>query len=441
MQLGSYGSAFLVSNTGVFISQQDENLVMRENIFSLAQTHNHFELREIGKRMTRGETGFTPFDCPLSDELCWLVYVPVETTGWALAALFPQHELLEQIHELSRNQLKIGFVCFLLLFLVVLLIAGSITRPILQLDRAVATLVSGNLETPLPTISGQDEIARLGQSFSKMRNDLRVYMHRLTETVAAKERIESELQIARHIQSSMLPRLFPPFPDRTEFNIYAFMEPAREVGGDFYDFFFITPDKLCCIVGDVSGKGIPAALFMVITKALLRMEAMNDIPPEQILERVNNHLCPDNDECMFITVYCAILNVTTGELCCANAGHNPPALCRARDGEKATFEFMTTNSNLVLGVMPDMEFKPDSVTIEAGDIFFPYTDGVTEAMNPRDEQFSEVRFKETLTAVKDASLERILQKVREEITAFADGAEQSDDITMLCLKYNGKNKK
>ena len=253
------------------------------------------------------------------------------------------------------------------------------------------------------------------------------------ETRAAKQLIEGELQAATEIQSSMLPRIFPPFPDREEFDIFATMEPAREVGGDFYDFFLIGESKLCFLIGDVSGKGVPASLFMAISKTLLKTEALRGHSPDEILFRVNDILYPDNDTNMFVTVFCVILDIKTGEVQLANGGHNPPLICT--DG--GNFEFVQVPEGFVVGPMPDMEYECKKLSLKPNDIIFMYTDGVTEAMSPEGQLFSDERLKQCLSNLRGKGIEDIIHGVRTEITNFARGRTQSDDITMLALKYKG----
>jgi sigma-B regulation protein RsbU (phosphoserine phosphatase) len=249
-----------------------------------------------------------------------------------------------------------------------------------------------------------------------------------------KKKIESELNVATEIQASMLPRIFPPFPDRKDFNIFASMEPAKEVGGDLYDFFLIGEDKLCFLIGDVSGKGVPASLFMAIVRTLLKTEALRGIPPHEILYRVNNILYPDNDASMFVTIFCVILDLNTGEMQFANGGHNPPLIC----GNGGGIDFMQLPKSFVVGPMPDIEYMSQQMTLEPNDVIFLYTDGVTEAMNPKKELFSGERLKQCLSRLKDKSLEEIIDGVRTEIRDFTQGASQSDDITMLALRFNGQ---
>ncbi|RJR35111.1 MAG: HAMP domain-containing protein [Desulfobacteraceae bacterium] len=255
----------------------------------------------------------------------------------------------------------------------------------------------------------------------------------LKRTVAEMERIEADLRIARDIQVGVLPRSFPAFPERSDFEIFAFMEPAREVGGDFYDFFLVDENKLCFMIGDVSGKGIPAALFMMVTKILLKTMAKGGMSPDEILFNVNNILSPDNDASMFVTVLCAILDTQTGELMIGNAGHNPPLLCRC--GED--FEYIALPRSFVLGPMQEIRFPCETLSLRAGDTIFFYTDGVTEAADPTYELFSPERLKHGLDELKGKDAQGIVYGIRDMVRVFASGAPQSDDITMLGVRYFG----
>jgi sigma-B regulation protein RsbU (phosphoserine phosphatase) len=283
-------------------------------------------------------------------------------------------------------------------------------------------------------VEGSDEIGLLGSSFNKMAVDLGDYMERLKVTTAAKERIESELKVAHEIQAGILPRLFPAFPDRKEFDIYALMDPAKEVGGDFYDFFIVDNDKLYFAIGDVSDKGVPAALFMMITRTLLKNEAMRGLSPEEVLFNVNNTIFPENDSCMFVTILLASLDLRTGELELSNAGHNPPLLFSGGAG----FEFIKLPKGLVVGAREGSVFEKMSLRLKEKDTLFFYTDGVTEAMNPNREFFSEARLRDGLSSLRAYDAQAVIKGIREDISGFALGAIQSDDITMLTLRYLGR---
>lgn len=230
----------------------------------------------------------------------------------------------------------------------------------------------------------------------------------------------------------MLPCIFPPFPDREEFDIYASMNPAKEVGGDFYDFFLTDDTHLAVVMADVSGKGVPAALFMVITKSLIKNYAQLVEDPAEVFTRTNKQLCENNDEGMFVTAFMGILDLESGLFSFANAGHNPP-LIRKGNGD---FEWLKMQPRFVLAGMETTIYKTEQIQLAKGDVFFTYTDGVTEAMNQAHELFSDNKLLETINQTKDMSVEEMLQHIKAEVAAFSDGAEQADDITMLALKIN-----
>lgn len=429
------GDAYLISKNGTIITHNVKNLIMNESFFGIAEERRDPEMREIGRKMIRGESGFLTFTSIGRGKKCWMYYAPVPSTGWTLAVLFPEEEFLEDIRRHNLAAALGGGIGILLLVIVVIIISRSITRPLSLMAKAADAIGKGNMDIELPGITSQDEVGKLAAAFRTMQTSLKDYIRRLTETTAAKERIESELKIAHDIQTSMLPRIFPAFPQRKEFDIFAVMEPAKEVGGDFYDFFLINDKRLCFVMGDVSGKGVPAALFMMITKILLKNEALQGTAVDETLYKVNNIVALDNDTSMFTTVICAMLDTETGEVEFANAGHNPPLV---RQG-KGDFDFLNIGNSFVLGPMPNTRFISRKIKLAPGDSILLYTDGVTEAMNPAHKMFSEQRLKECINRVKDRALTEIVQALREEIRAFANAEPQSDDITVLVLKYYGKD--
>ncbi|MCD6297838.1 MAG: PP2C family protein-serine/threonine phosphatase, partial [Deltaproteobacteria bacterium] len=276
-------------------------------------------------------------------------------------------------------------------------------------------------------------VGKLTHSFGDMKSSLKQYIEELTETTAAKERIESELKIAHDIQMGMLPKIFPPFPNRKEFDIYATIVPARDVGGDLYDFFFLDEDHLCFSVGDVSGKGVPASLFMAITQTLVKTKATKGLISATVLSRVNEDLSLDNPSLMFVTLFLGILNIRTGELEYCNGGHNPPYIIRA-NGE---LEPVETTNGMALGVVKDFHYKSKKVVLQKGDTIFLYSDGVTEAMNDKDELFTEERLEKGLKVLKDMPIQELINGIMDKLRAFSKGAPQSDDITMMRLKFYG----
>lgn len=249
----------------------------------------------------------------------------------------------------------------------------------------------------------------------------------------AKQVIEGELKAAREIQMGIVPRIFPPFPDRKEFDINAVLVPAKEVGGDFYDFFFIDDDRLFFAIGDVSGKGVPGSLFMAVTITLLRSTAMQGKKAGEMLEIVNNSLSRENATNMFVTVFCGVLNIRTGFVEYANAGHNPPFVIR-RDGG---IDMLSGNGALVLAAMENTPYETMAVTLSPGDMIFHYTDGVTEAMDTKGNFFTDERLAGALKKTRGMPADDAVSAILAEIHTFASGAEQSDDITMLAIRYAG----
>jgi sigma-B regulation protein RsbU (phosphoserine phosphatase) len=362
-----------------------------------------------------------------------MVYAPLPSSKWSLAVLFPQGELMADVMRLNKIVVILGVLGFVFLLLVIVFIARSITRPLTVLAGATESIATGNLDVAIPEIGTGDEVGKLAQSFDYMKRSLKQYIADLTETTAAKERIESELQIAHDIQMGILPKIFPPFPEMPEFDLHAALEPAREVGGDLFDFFFLDDDHLCFNVGDVSGKGVPASLFMAITKTLIKTKAAGDVPPEIILDRVNNDLSADNPSLLFVTLFLGILDIRNGTVEYCNGGHNPPYIIRA-NGE---IEALQLTGGIALGVVEDFSFQSKRIALNEGDTLFIYSDGVTEAMNSEHELFSEARLEAELNRLRDLPVDGIITGVMEAIRRFSGDEPQTDDITVMVIRYNG----
>ncbi len=309
-------------------------------------------------------------------------------------------------------------------------------RPISLLNKASGEMVS-NLESGTEfqiDVHTGDEIEELARSFEKMNGEVREYIRRLSEVTAEKERIGAELSVATRIQANMLPSIFPPFPDRSDMDIYATMHPAKEVGGDFYDFFLIDSSHLGVVIADVSGKGVPAALFMVIAKTLIKNRTLMGGTPAEILAFVNNQLCENNEEEMFVTVWLGILDLTTGLMTAANAGHEYPVLKR----KGGSFELFKDKHGFVLAGTENSRYRDYEIQFEPGDTLFVYTDGVTEAANVDKELFKTSRMVEALNRHTTEACEPLLREMQKEIQSFVKDAAQFDDITMLALTYYGQ---
>ena len=316
-----------------------------------------------------------------------------------------------------------------------------VIAPLKQLEEVSASFVESSRQTQDPSridykradIHTGDEMEVLSDALNAMFDDTRRYMTNLLSVTAEKEKIGAELNVATQIQADMLPRIFPAFPDRREFDLYAFMHPAREVGGDFYDFFLIDEDHLCMVIADVSGKGVPAALFMVIAKTLIKNQAMMGDDPADILGKVNEQLCEGNDAMLFVTVWISILTISTGKGIAANAGHEHPVIRRAG----GSYELVVYRHSPAVAAMEGMRFRQHSFELHPGDRLFVYTDGVPEATNAESELFGNERMLDVLNSQPDRKPHALLETMKREIDVFVGEAPQFDDITMLCLDYFG----
>ena len=349
--------------------------------------------------------------------------------GWLLSIQIPEKEVFAEAEKRnSRFSVIIASSSIILLFIAYLLITQLINKPIKQLIFAVTQLAEGNLDTRI-NISSHDELRLLGDTFNKMTGELKKSIEEASHERAEKQRISTELNVAASIQASMLPNVFPPFPERGEFDIYALMIPAREVGGDFYDFFFVDKDNLALVIADVSGKGIPAALFMVIAKTLINDNSSGN-SPASVFENVNKKLCENNEMGLFVTAFIGFYNIPTGRFVYVNAGHNPPLLLK--DGKSC--EFINTTPCVILAFMEDVKYREEELYLKPGDMLFLYTDGVTEAMSHDKELFGEQRLVDALNENKECLPHDLLHAIKHKVDNFACGNEQADDITMLALK-------
>ncbi len=367
--------------------------------------------------------------------------VPVKNTDQRTKAIICVQRQLDDIRNIQMGYVSRVIETLLMLAAfeitgVGLYLSEQLIKPVTKITEEASRFARENetAEKKLTdSIRGQDEIGVLAQSIDRMEEQITDYMQHLTTVTAEKERISTELNVAKQIQADMLPSVFPAFPDHDDFDIFATMTPAKEVGGDFYDFFLVDDDHLAMVMADVSGKGVPAALFMVITKTLIKNRAQMGDSPAEILFHVNNQLCDGNETEMFVTVWMAILELSTGKGVAVNAGHEHPVICR-RGGRH---ELVIYRHSMVVAAMEDMVFREHSFELHPGDRLFVYTDGVPEATNTRNELFGTERMLEALNRDPEASPEAQLKEVRESLDAFVGDAPQFDDITMLGMCYYG----
>ena len=368
-------------------------------------------------------------------------YSPVFNSKGEPVAVVGVDVYMPDLQANMRQFLVVVMVAIMLVVSVAILmcfffVKKRIVNPINKIRDVSKTMVENleNEESIQVTVQTGNEIEELFDSFKQMYGDIREYISKLGAVTAEKERIGAELDVAKHIQASMLPCIFPAFPEKKEIDIYATMEPAKEVGGDFYDFFMVDDRHLAIVMADVSGKGVPAALFMVIGKTLIKDHTTPGRDLGKVFTEVNNLLCESNSEELFITAFEGVLDLVTGEFVYVNAGHEMPFISKAG----GDFEPYKIRAGFVLAGMEDMRYRAGSMILEPGDKIFQYTDGVTEATDVNNRLFGMDRLKESLDRVKDGTPHQILPAVKADIDAFVGEADQFDDITMLCLEYKAK---
>lgn len=430
--IGKHGFGWVMDHGGLLIAHPDAKLRLKLNFLD-SDAQGYEGLSAIGQALARGEGGISRYRRPDGSRFV-TVYGPIPNTPrWGLGVSLPEDDLMGRAQGLMRDLLW-GMAGLLLAVLaLVILMSGRIAKPVAQLLKGVEQVGQGRLDHELDIRTG-DEIQRLAESFNQMTHDLREHLRKLAQVTAEKARVDGELQAARQIQASMLPHIFPPYPHISNIQLYATMEPAKEVGGDFYDHYLLDDRRLCLCIGDVSGKGVPAALFMVIGMTILKNLARQGLPLDQVFNQANDMLCSDNG--MFITVFMVVLDTETGELEYVSAGHNPPLLARAGRG----VESLRSPPQLFLGGMEGQCYVSHRLKLGKGDRLFLYTDGLTEAMNTTQEMFGEARMRAAAeqAIAPDAGpcgAQDLIERMRRSVAAFTGDAPAADDLTMLALSY------
>ena len=437
----------------------------KEGIFRVELSANAPDLREnengqlaaLVTRALRENTGLELVE--VDGKEYFMSGAPLGTVGWTVLSVVdkeltrqPTELMLEQYEQINADALVVyeqgarrstqrGVV--LIVGIVLMAIAGAlklgmrIVRPLEQLTKRINAQRDGDdvfvMDDAYRT---DDEIQILAEAFSALTKRTQDYIGEIISITAEKKRIGTELALATRIQADMLPNIFPAFPERPDFDIYAIMDPAKEVGGDFYDFFLIDETHLAMVMADVSGKGVPAALFMMISKILVQNYAMTGRTPAQVLQSVNDQICANNREEMFVTVWLGILDTETGRVTAANAGHEYPVVMQTA----GRFELVKDKHGFVIGGMEGIRYREYELNLTPGSRVFLYTDGVPEATDTNNNMFGTERMLDALNEVRDESPEMILKHVRKAVDSFVGNAEQFDDLTMLCLEYMGTEK-
>lgn len=437
-QLGSF--YFIIDHDGTYIAHPDSGYVIRKNYFELAKATNDTIDDYVGRQMVAGKEGifkdkedngchFDFFDLESSE--VYMFYMPIEHTNWSIAMAVARYSI-------DALAIGFGFIFLILIGLALLVVrlvgrfvAKRVTRPLGQLAASADEVAKGNFNAPLPQLKHYDEIHLLRDSFEEMQHSLTHYIDELKDTTASKAAIENELKVAHDIQMSMLPKTFPPYPERDDIDIYGSLTPAKDVGGDLFD-FYIRNEKLFFCVGDVSGKGVPASLVMAVTRSLFRNISAHVAEPDEIVKTLNNAMAEGNDTNMFVTLFVGVLDLATGLLEYCNAGHNYAMLI----GNLVST--LPCDPNLPIGVMPDMTFTKQQLTIEPETTIFLYTDGLNEAEDPNHVLFGVqriIRIAELMVKEGKNDPTAIINEMIEGVHRFVDDAEQSDDMTILAIKY------
>ena len=441
---------FVSDSTGTYLVHPDKNRIVNQNYNDIAKLTDSPSDDYLGQILMKHESGHLMTDGRGNDlvidgEKVMVNFKSLEHTPWTMFMVLPTF-FVDVIFYILGGLL----LFFILIGLIVVFFAGrrgikKSSEPLRQLALSANEVAKGNFDTHLPKIKSRDEIHQLRDSFENMQQSLTLYVNELRDTTAQKAAMESELKIAHDIQMSMLPKTFPPYPERDDIDIYGMLTPAKAVGGDLFD-FYIRDEKLFFCIGDVSGKGIPASMFMAVTRSLFRNISAHVVLPEHIAYALNNALTEGNETNMFVTLFTGVLDLATGHLHYCNAGHNAPLLvgCDVEDSvphADPQVRELPCLPNLPLGIMGEFQFEAQEVDLDPDTTIFLFTDGLNEAENAFHEQFGDERIMEVanrLLAQREHQPINITYEMFQAVHNFVNGAEQSDDLTMLAIQYTRK---
>lgn len=420
---------YMIGRGGTYLVNNRKEAILNESFFDQPLLEGNQVMIETGNRMIKGESGMSTFK--RNGEEFYLFFAPVKSTGWSVYVTCLYSDIFAAVDGMRDTMIIISLIGLLLLASICYFTIRKLTTPLTHFAESATEIAQGNFMAILPDIKSKDEMKTLHHSFGYMQKSLVAYIDELKRTTAGKERIESELRIARNIQMGMVPKIFPPFPERNDVNLFAKLIPAKEVGGDLYD-FFIKENKLYFIIGDVSGKGVPASLVMAVTCRLFRTVASHLQTPAEIVTALNDALAESNESNMFCTFFIGILDLETGFLQYCNAGHNAPVIL----SPSGDIKFIDVERNLPLGLFEEFSYLGQECTIENGTTIFLYTDGVTEAENIEKALYSNERLLQQLSLLQKNTPQTITDGILTDIKNYVAEAEQSDDITIMCLYYS-----
>ena len=417
--------SIMIGRGGTFIVHPDTTKITRQTIFTQTIERPDTAITSLGHAMQRGEEGVKQME--MDGQNCYVFYKPLGKTGCSMAIVCPESDIFGGFDRLRNSVRAIVLLGLLLMLVFFIRIITSELKPLHRLAKEAETIASGQFDTKLPELQRIDEIGQLSHSFTDMQHSLVKYIGELKETTAEKASIESDLRIASDIQMAMLPKVYPPYPERDDIDIFGKLVSAKEVGGDLFD-FFIRDEKLFFCIGDVSGKGVPASLVMAVTRTLFRSVAAHEALPDHIVNNINNTMATNNESNMFVTLFVGVLDMLTGRMRYCNAGHDAPILIGSGVG------LLPCDSNVPVGVMQDWVYTPQETTIDPFTTIFLYTDGLTEAENKNHDQFQEQRILNVIKQAPNVPLQ-IIEAMTQAVHQFVGDAEQSDDLTMLALQF------
>ena len=421
--------SIMIGRGGTYFVHPDTTKITRQTIFTQTLEHPDTAMTALGYAMQRGEEGVKHMN--IDGKESYVFYKPLGQTGCSMAIVCPESDIFSGFDRLRRTIMTIVTVGLLLMLYLFIRIITRELKPLRRLAKEAETIASGQFDAVLPDFQRTDEIGQLSHSFGNMQQSLVKYIDELKTTTAQKASIESDLRIASDIQMGMLPEKFPTKNDRDDVQLFASLTPAKEVGGDLFDFYF-RDDKLFFCIGDVSGKGAPASLFMAVTRSAFRTVSAHETMPNHIVETINKTIADMNKMNMFVTLFVGVLDLPTGLLLYCNAGHDAPLLVGAGVGE------LPCDSNIPVGFMPDWEYTLQEAEIYTGTTIFLFTDGLTEAMNAENEEFQMDRITDVATqalANQQQEPRQLISLMTDAVHAFVGEAEQSDDLTMMGIQY------
>ena len=418
--------SIMTGRGGTFFVHPDTTKLFYETIFTETLDHPNEAVTELGHAMQRGEEGMRQLEIDGVDS--YVFFKPLGTTGWSVAIVCPESDIFGGFNRLRHAVWAIVLTGLLLMLIIVSRVITKSLKPLTTLASQAQVIAKGQFDKRLPDDGRIDEIGQLSHSFGDMQHSLTNYIEELKKTTALKASLDSELQVAKNIQMSMLPKIYPPYPDRDDIEIFGQLDSAKEVGGDLFD-FFIRDEKLFFCIGDVSGKGVPASLVMAVTRAQFRTVAAHEAMPDRIISELNEAMAEGNDSNMFVTLFVGALDLPTGRMRYSNAGHDAPILIGSGAG------LLPCDANIPVGVMPGWKFTAQEANIDPGTTIFLYTDGLTEAENIDHKQFQEKRIFEVINKTQNEP-KMLIEAMTDAVHDFVGDAEQSDDLTMLALQYN-----